>query len=283
MPSYPKTSRCIGRTENHLIVRVGPWSIYLELGSGRFPRVGDIIPSIQSAKTTLELHGADAEFFTQNASRLPGSLEERAVTFDIGNTIAVRAKTIDTQAAEITLTNSSKTGDDVAICLNRQNLVSAARMAFNRLYLYGKDNAVLAHDEHRSYLFMPLHEQNAIKASNDCLKIPSPFSSRSSASYSRPRHYIPTVPMATNHATSAPATTLSVDSTQPSQAPPLRRRRRKSGTAGTVLDQAITLRDRLRLTLASTKDLIRTLKAEKRSQKSLRLALDSLKQLQAAA
>jgi hypothetical protein len=245
--------------------------------------VSDIIPSIQSAKTTLELHGTDAEFFTQNASRLPGSLEEQAVTFDIGSTIAVRSKTADAHAAEIILTNSSKSGDDVAICLNRQNLVRAARMAFDRLYLYGKDNAVLARDEHRSYLFMPLHEQNAIKASDDCLKIPSPVSSRSSASYSRPRHYIPTVPMTTNHVAPAPATISPVDSTQPSQTQPVRRRRRKTGTAGTVLEQAIALRDQLRLTLAGTKDLIRTLKAEKRSQKSLRLALDSLKQLQAAA
>lgn len=50
-----------------------------------------------------------------------------------------------------------------------------------------------------------------------------------------------------------------------------------------LLEQATTLRDQLRTTLTSAKELIRTLKAEKRNQKSLQLALASLKQLQAAA
>ena len=46
----------------------------------------------------------------------------------------------------------------------------------------------------------------------------------------------------------------------------------------TVLD-----REQLRTTLGGVKDLIRALKNERRNQKSLKLALDSLKQLQAAA
>jgi hypothetical protein len=273
----------IGKTETHLVVRVGPWSIFLEIQKeGRFPRVADIIPSVQSAKTNLELHAADAQFFAENCSRLPGSVDEQAVTFECNGTIAVRAKTSDAPAAEIVLTNSSKTGDDVTVCLNRGNLVSAARMGFDRIYLYGKDSAILARDDHRSYLFMPLHEQNAVKAGHDCLKIPSRVCSRPSSSYHRP--YTPTVPMnnhpvtPTSPATPAQAPSVSQESTQTA-----RRRRRRTAGAASVLDQAVIVRDQLRISLTSVKDLIRVLKVERRSQKSLKLALNSLKQLQQAA
>jgi len=58
------------------------------------------------------------------------------------------------------------------------------------------------------------------------------------------------------------------------------RKQRVPGKATSALEQAISLRDQLREVLASSKELIASLKTEKRSQKSLKLALDSLKQLQ---
>ena len=59
-----------------------------------------------------------------------------------------------------------------------------------------------------------------------------------------------------------------------------RRKRQVPGKATSALEQASSLRDQLRNALTSSKELIRSLKTEKRSQKSLKLALDSLKQLQ---
>jgi DNA polymerase sliding clamp subunit (PCNA homolog) len=270
----------IGKTETHVVVKIGPWSFFLALGDGRFPRVEDIIPSFQSAKTTVDLHPDDARFFAENVRRLPGGLEDQAVTFECNGTIAVRSKTEDTQAAEIVLTNSTKTGEDVTICLHRRNLMSLAEMCFDRIYLFGNQNAVLARDDYRSYLFMPLESQQAIKPSEDCLLIPSPFNPRPSGTFPRP--YNPTIPMNTNP--NAPAATPPIEETANNQEalPPIRRRRRTNKSSG-VLEQAIAVRDQLRGTLAGIKDLIRSLKAERRSQKSLKLALDSLKQLQSAA
>ena len=88
---------------------------------------------------------------------------------------------------------------------------------------------------------------------------------------------VPTTPTSSSPGTAVPDTS-NADTNQPP-----RRRRRKSATSGTVLNQSVAVRDQLRVTLSGVKDLIRTLKAEKRSQKSLKLALDSLKQLQHAA
>ena len=47
--------------------------------------------------------------------------------------------------------------------------------------------------------------------------------------------------------------------------------------------QALAVREQLRGALTGTNELIQALKAERRSQRSLKLALDSLKQLQAVA
>jgi hypothetical protein len=85
------------------------------------------------------------------------------------------------------------------------------------------------------------------------------------------------VPMTPANATSTP-----VQDTSNSSTPQIRRRRRRTGSSG-VLEQVVILRDQLREVLISTKELVRTLKAERRSQKSLKIALDSLKQLQHAA
>src|SRR5262245_16750052 len=137
----------IGKTETHLVVRVDPWSFYLAVGDGRFPRVSDIIPSFQSAKTTVDLHPADAQFLVANMTRLPGNVGQQDVTLDLNGTVAIRAKTDDSQPAEIVLQNSNKSGDSTAVCLNRLNLLRAARMGFENLYLFGNASALLARDD----------------------------------------------------------------------------------------------------------------------------------------
>jgi len=63
---------------------------------------------------------------------------------------------------------------------------------------------------------------------------------------------------------------------------PVRRQLRSTGKPAGAIEQATVVRDQLRTLLTATKELIRSLKIETRSRKSLKLALDSLKQLQAA-
>lgn len=89
---------------------------------------------------------------------------------------------------------------------------------------------------------------------------------------------VPSAPTPTSTSTTAAA--------PPSATEPVIRRRKRTASGGkatTSLEQAISLRDQLRNALGSSKELIRTIKTEKRGQKSLKLALASLKQLQAVA
>ena len=65
-------------------------------------------------------------------------------------------------------------------------------------------------------------------------------------------------------------------------AKPIRRQSRSPNKPAGAMEQATVLREQLRTLLTASKELIRTLKIETRSRKSLKLALDSLKQLQAA-
>lgn len=281
----------IGRTETHVVVRVGPWSLFCEVQKeGRFPQVEHVVPSYTSAKTNLDLHPADAQFFTENVTRLPGNVGEQGVTLELNGAVSVRAKTDDSQPAEIVLRNSTKSGEDVTVCLNRLNLVRAAKMGFENIHVFGNAAALLARDEMRSYVFMPLESQQAIKPSNACLRIESPWAtpaSRFRSSFTQnhmsTRRTTPT-PAPASTQVAPPSAPAPVQATTPGGAvEPVRRRRRTCKSGGNILNQAIATREQLRTTLSGVKDLIRTLKAERRNQKSLKLALDSLKQLQSAA
>jgi hypothetical protein len=267
----------IGKTEHHVVVRVGPWTFAIWIHpDGRFPRFEHVLPAIASAKTTLELAPADAQFYLENLSRLPSTPDNHAVTLDLGGTIAIRAQTHEVERpTELILSNSHRTGEDVRISIDRRFLARAAAMQLPRVYLYGAEGALLAQDDSRQYLWMPLSPEGAIKPTEDCLRIESPRGARQAV---RSRPVSPaTVPMNTTSTT--PSAAPETSSANPS---PLRRRRTTKKTAG-ALDQALAVREQLRGALTGTNELIQVLKAEKRGQRSLKLALDSLKQLEAVA
>ena len=89
--------------------------------------------------------------------------------------------------------------------------------------------------------------------------------------------------MSTKSIADAPAAAPETSPTTNEAAPVRRRHRVASSCKASALELALALRDQLRTVLKSTKELIQALQAEKRGQKSLKLALDSLKQLQAVA
>jgi hypothetical protein len=148
----------LGRTEEYFVIRVGPWKFYLGLNKeGRFPRIEHVIPDFQSAQTTLELNGADAEFFVANVQRLPGGREDPSITLDLDDTIAIRAKTCDTPApTELVLHGNRKSGANGFVCIDRHYLVRAAAMGFRCIHSFGAAQPMLAGDKSWQYLWMPL-------------------------------------------------------------------------------------------------------------------------------
>ena len=269
-----------GRTETHVAIRIGGWTFWLAIEKeGRFPRVEHIIPAASSASTTLELASVDAEFLAANVNRLHTRPEERAVTLDLNGAIAIRAKDMDAaKPVEMILCNSTRTGEDVRINTDHRFLVRAAEMGFRQLSLYGPNGAVLARDDQRSYLWMPLGSDNLVLPSDDCLRIESPrAASRSSPTSSVPRSTLPMNRPPLPATASPPPAAESAPQTAPT------RRRRASAVTASPLDQAVSLRNSLREAVHRTNDLIRAMKKEKQQQRLLRSTLKSLKELQAAA
>ena len=73
------------------------------------------------------------------------------------------------------LRNSIKQGDDIRICTDRQFLARAAAMGFSEIHLPDKESPTIAKDSSRTYLWMLLSPKDAIKPTDDCVRIESPL------------------------------------------------------------------------------------------------------------
>lgn len=274
----------VGKSDDKTVAfQIGHWTIWLGVAEGRFPDIDQMIPSTFSSKATLRLSPADARYLVDNLHRMPNGHTHREITLDLNGTVALRSTSLSTpRPLEMTLRNSSKQGDDLRVCTDRTFLARAAEMGFSEIHLPDSVSPALARDATRSYLWMLLDPKEAIKPTDDCLRIESPLD------YNH-RVTPPRIPQKENPVNRI-ATTSSAPSGQSQVAPATsalseqvaRRRKRTSSTgkATSSLEQAISLRDQLRDAFMSSKELIRSIKTEKRSQKSLKLALASLKQLQ---
>jgi hypothetical protein len=221
--------------------------------------------------------------------RMPNGTTHRELTLDLNGSVVLRAASVNTpRPVEMILRNSSKQGDDVRICTDRKFLARAAEMGFSDFYLPHDASPALATDVSRTYLWMLLDHQEALKPSDNCLRIESPLGSQPFRSSPTTPRKVTTVnriasPSGQNPGSNQPAAQPVAQ--QPTIRDPVARRRKRSGSGKTngLLEQAFSLRDQLRAALTSNKELIRSLKTEKRSQKPLKSALDSLQQLQAVA
>jgi len=272
-PEFANTAAVqIGCVEKHLVLQAGAWTVWLPLQTeGRFPRTEDILPPLESATTRIELSAADAAFLAENAARLPIVEPNHDVTLDLNGSVIVRGKSASTPLpTELVLRNSTKNGADLRLASDRRFLVRAAKLGLRQFYLRAADQSILAQDETRRYVWMPLAANGCIAPTADALRIESPVPTRFGTSPSP----LPQTNMSTTTTPTSAAATTPIK--------PVRRQPRSTGKPAGAIEQATVVREQLRSLLTASKELIRTLKIESRSRKSLKLALDSLKQLQAA-
>lgn len=270
----------VGKSGGKTVVfQVGHWSYWIGVADGRFPDIDRIIPSTQYSNATLQLNAADAKFMVDNLHRLPNGVTHRELTLDLNGFVILRASSPTTpRPAEIVLRNSRKQGADVRICTDRKFLARAAEMGFSEIHLPDNAAPAVARDATRTFLWMLLDPKEAIKPTDDCLRIESPFDFGPRASATATRKETPV-----NRISSPPPAPVNPPvSAAIAPAQPVTHRKTASSASklASALDQAIIIRNQLRTTITAVKDLIRTINIEKRSQKSLKLALASLKQLQ---
>ena len=262
----------LGRTEKHVTLSTGPWTIHLAINQdGRFPKLDDVIPPVALAVARLEISPHDGEFLTDTLKRLPrDDAQNNAVTLDLNGQVIVRARAEgESQPTEVILSNSSLAGEPIRVNTNRKYLARAARLGFCDVCLYEKGNAVLAHDQRRQYLWMLLSSEGIIRPADNALRIESPVSTkRSSIPHNRIKE--PNVTQSNSTTAAAPAA-----ATKPVK-------RHRPANTKTTVEQAIALRDALHAAARQANELARSLKRQRRQNKIVETTLASLKQLQAA-
>ena len=145
----------IGRTDTHLVVEVGPWTLWLTIApAARYPDVEAAVPK-SKRPTTITLSEPDAALLADLLPQLPGKKDECApITLDAeGGRIAIRARgDNDTKPNETFLTGSRFTGPPIRIAFDRRFLLKALSLGCRTLRLADPSRPLVALAENTLYL-----------------------------------------------------------------------------------------------------------------------------------
>jgi hypothetical protein len=261
----------LGRTDAHVVIRVGTWTIFLEIQKeARFPHVEDVLPAANSGRTRLELAADDAQFLSQAIDRLPGSHEHDApVTFDLNGRVVLRARSEEGRSTELVLSRSSYTGEPVRLVTNRQYLARAVRLGFRSLEITSPHEPVACRDEHRAYGWQPLNPEAAIEPSEDAICVDSASSKPTENSNGKP----------TMNGSPAPSRNNVSHSTASSNDVAAAKDTAATGLAS-LIQEAEALYQTLGQAKAQTRTLVAALRRHRRQSRLVASTLASLRQLQ---
>ena len=265
----------VGKTDQHVVVRVGPWTIWLGIDAhGRFPPVDLVVPRPSAATTTCRFAPADAEFLLRSLPRLPGKADlNRPVTVDLNGQVSVRARAADQpQTTELVLARTEYTGPATRLNLNRDQLARALHLGFTEVRVVKADKPVFCRDDRRTYLMMPLEPKDALPPAADPLRIASD-GGEPPVRHHHPQRVRP--PMSTP-ATNGPEKPTAIPR-QPTAAAPTEPTR--TGLPA-LIAEAQAVREAARDTFARAGRLLGGLKRHRQQSRLVATTLASLKQLQ---
>jgi hypothetical protein len=272
-------SIAVGRTEDYVGIGVGCWLILLRIQKdARFPKIDQIVPNPDAAKSRLEFSPADAGFLKETIPRLPcdDNLHD-PITLDLNGQVLVRSReTAASRPTEVLLGSSKLTGEPVILNTNRRFVERALRLGFRSVCLYGPSSPAMCVDEHRRFLWALLDKGSAIPRHDDPQRIdaPSRADAGSAISTAKPKEKVMAVGLpAVTRSTAKPSEPTNVPSVKPVRA----------RVAGSAIEQALTLRDTLRAAAQQAGELARSLKHQKRQSRFVASTLASLKELQRVA
>ena len=149
----------VGLHDGWFMLRAGNWTVQIKVETeGRFPRVDDIIPPIQRSVASCRISPADGLRLVRSLPLLPSDDEQDSpVTIDLNGHFAVRARSPRfATPVEVTLTGHQPQGEPLRVAVNRRYLERVGKLGLGELHLFGRDAALHARDEQRSYIWMPL-------------------------------------------------------------------------------------------------------------------------------
>jgi hypothetical protein len=166
----------IGKTDGHLVLRIGPWTIWNEIQKdARFPGVEEAIPSADTTMTRLQLDAEDSRFLEEALDRLPGNEELNSpATLDLNGRVAILARGSDQpQITELVLDRSSYAGPAICINTNRNCLKRAIQLGFSEIGIWDVESPVVCREPHRVYAWQPLSADAAIEPTGNVIRIGS--------------------------------------------------------------------------------------------------------------
>ncbi len=271
-------SATVGRSEKWFSLVVGPWTVHLALGVDlRFPEVDRNVPKSADAVAHCQLSADDVQFLVKALPRLPGDDEyDFPATLDLNGRVVIRGKGADhPRPTDVILANSSWSGEPIRINTNRKYLARALQLGFDRLYVYDPQRPILCQDDHRQYVWAPLHPDSAIAQAKDAIQIVSPTSEKRVSIPTPKNHKTKRIPQTM----SEPTTPQNGDAKANGQAPRASRRKASRQDLAALIQQAESLRTTLKEALSKTTGLIKSLKQHRRQSRIVASTLESLRQL----
>jgi hypothetical protein len=181
----------IGRTEDWVALRIRPWLIQLRIQKeARFPKIEQVIPNPELARSRLELSPGDAEFLKSRLSHLPCHDEaHRPITLDLNGRVLVRSRELScAYPVEVDLRSSQFEGDPLILNTDRRYVDRALELGFRKVLFHGPSTPALAVDDRRQYLWAVLDKGSAIPRHENPQKVESPLAV---AKLARPRRDAP--------------------------------------------------------------------------------------------
>ena len=262
------------RTDDRVVVRAGPWTAWLAIEkAGRYPNVDSVIPK-GAATTRITLAPEDAEFLLRALPRLPaGDSEMEPVTVHAnGQVVFVRGRSETSSITELVLSRSQAEGREMRSAASRAYLLRVARLGLRNIRFAGDNTPVVCEDDRHVYVWQPLDGTAALPPADDAIRIES-------AAEGEP------IPAAKHDP--RPSTNLPREDPMSSKSETIRPEESAIETndeaLGDPIQEAETLRSRIRELLVDVGRVVRSLKRQRRQAKLVRSTLASLKQLQSVA
>jgi hypothetical protein len=262
------------RTDDRVVVRAGPWTIWLAIEkAGRYPNVDSVIPK-GAATTRITLASEDAEFLLRALPRLPaGNSDMEPVTVHANGQVVVRGRSDTSPLTELILSHSQTEGRETRSAASRAYLLRVARLGLCNIRFAGDNTPVVCEDDRHIYVWQPLDGTAVLRPADDAIRIESAAAGEpiSAAAKHDPR---PSANLPRKDPMSNKSETIRPDEPAIEMS---------DEALGDPIQEAETLRSRIRELLVDVGGVVRALKRQRRQAKLVRSTLASLKSLQGVA
>jgi uncharacterized protein (UPF0335 family) len=252
----------VGRSEKHVVFRLGPWTLGFPIDTKtRFPSVDSIIPDSSVTLATLVLDEADHNWLAEKIPRTSRNSKQIA-TIELNGAVAVRCAEQDQSPdQEWILSKSRREGAETTFESDVDYLSRLHDLGLSRVEIPTGSSPFVARDSQQTYVWMGLSGKPSPRPEN-ITRVASPrMRGAGSVSSSTPKR--------------KPTVMTKPQTTPPSSCEPAA----EIDTVEQLIERATTVKSKLKDLQSEVQDLITALRGQKKQAKIVRNTIDSLQRL----